>query len=267
MFRLIQLVLLIGFSGLVMAQDTKAGARPARPTPPTRDPKTPGYVKAKELPDGEGAAGGCGWELHHRADASSRTGDDGAGRRAARQGVEFTMESKDSKFYPGIARDVFGTADPNNPKTLIVESTRQGLSAHDHGLRPAQYKHGHEGTVHRHARRTGPDSRLLLPHVLDNLIAQKRVPAMIAISIQNGGGDAQGSERGLEYDTMSGKFAEFIESGGAAGGGEECNVKLTRKDPMAARPWAAARARRGVHDGLVSPRVVPPRHQLLRHLS
>jgi enterochelin esterase family protein len=29
--------------------------------------------------------------------------------------------------------------------------------------------------------------------------------------IQNGGGDAQGSERGLEYDTMSGKFAEFID--------------------------------------------------------
>ncbi len=25
---------------------------PARPTPPTRDPHTPGYVTAKELPDG-----------------------------------------------------------------------------------------------------------------------------------------------------------------------------------------------------------------------
>ena len=51
-----------------------------------------------------------------------------------------------------------------------------------------------------------------LPRVLDNLIAQKRVPAMIAVMIQNGGGDAQGSQRGLEYDTMSGKFAEFIEA-------------------------------------------------------
>ena len=26
--------------------------RPARPAPPTRDPHTPGYVTAKELPDG-----------------------------------------------------------------------------------------------------------------------------------------------------------------------------------------------------------------------
>jgi enterochelin esterase-like enzyme len=34
---------------------------------------------------------------------------------------------------------------------------------------------------------------------------------MIGISIGNGGGDAQGSERGLEYDTMSGKYAEFVE--------------------------------------------------------
>jgi enterochelin esterase family protein len=38
------------------------------------------------------------------------------------------------------------------------------------------------------------------------------VPTLIAIMISHGGGDAQGHERGLEYDTMSGKFAEFIEA-------------------------------------------------------
>ena len=35
---------------------------------------------------------------------------------------------------------------------------------------------------------------------------------MIAISIGNGSGDAQGSQRGLEYDTMSGTYAEFVET-------------------------------------------------------
>src|SRR4051812_5594538 len=35
---------------------------------------------------------------------------------------QFSMESTNSKFYPGIARNVFGTVDPNNPKTLIVET-------------------------------------------------------------------------------------------------------------------------------------------------
>jgi len=55
----------------------------------------------------------------------------------------------------------------------------------------------------------GPDK--LLFTTLDGLIAEHKVPTMIAISIGNGSGDAQGSERGLEYDTMSGKYAEFVE--------------------------------------------------------
>ncbi len=48
---------------------TPPAAPPARPTPPTRDPHTPGYVTAKELPDGANAPGGRGWEFHHRPDA------------------------------------------------------------------------------------------------------------------------------------------------------------------------------------------------------
>jgi iron(III)-enterobactin esterase len=65
---------------------------------------------------------------------------------------------------------------------------------------------------------------------LDNLIAQKRVPVMIAISIGNGGGDAQGSQRGLEYDTMSGLYAEFVETEVLPLVEKQYNVKLTR-DP------------------------------------
>jgi enterochelin esterase-like enzyme len=38
------------------------------------------------------------------------------------------------------------------------------------------------------------------------------VPVQIAIMIQNGGGDAQGHERGKEYDNMSGLYAEYIET-------------------------------------------------------
>jgi enterochelin esterase-like enzyme len=74
----------------------------------------------------------------------------------------------------------------------------------------------------------GPD-RLLLT-VLDNLIAEGKVPAMAAISIGNGGGDAQGSERGLEYDTMSGRYAEFVETEVLPMVEAQCHVKLT-KDP------------------------------------
>ena len=39
---------------------------------------------------------------------------------------------------------------------------------------------------------------------LDNLIAQRRVPPMVSIQVGNGGQDAQGAQRGREYDTVSG---------------------------------------------------------------
>ncbi len=65
---------------------------------------------------------------------------------------------------------------------------------------------------------------------LDNLIAEHKVPVQIAISIGNGGGDAQGSERGLEYDTMSGLYAEWVEKEVLPLVEKQYNVTLT-KDP------------------------------------
>jgi iron(III)-enterobactin esterase len=70
----------------------------------------------------------------------------------------------------------------------------------------------------------------MLPVALDNLIAEHKVPVMIAISIGNGSGDAQGSERGLEYDNMSGLYAEFVEKEVLPLVEQKCNVTLT-KDP------------------------------------
>src|SRR5262249_5173405 len=51
-----------------------------------------------------------------------------------------------------------------------------------------------------------------LPTILDNMIAAHRLPAIVAVMIANGGGDSRGSERGLEYDSVNGKNAEFIEA-------------------------------------------------------
>jgi hypothetical protein len=47
--------------------------------------------------------------------------------------------------------------------------------------------------------------------VLDNLIHQRKLPAMVAVTIQAGGQDAQGSQRGFEYDAVSGTYTEFVE--------------------------------------------------------
>ena len=95
---------------------------------------------------------------------------------------------------------------------------------------PAQYKKGTKApfiVTHDGPKFGEPD--MVLPRMLDNLIAQKRVPAMVAVMIQNGGGDAQGCERGLEYDTMSGKFAEFIEAEVLPAVEKHASVKLTRE--------------------------------------
>jgi|SRR6516162_5227221 hypothetical protein len=43
---------LIGGVCLAVAQTPSRATHPVPPTPPTRDPYTPGYITAKELPDG-----------------------------------------------------------------------------------------------------------------------------------------------------------------------------------------------------------------------
>lgn len=127
---------------------------------------------------------------------------------------QFLMKSADSKIYPhAIAREKFGTPDPGNPRTLIVETHEKPweraitvyLPARLTSDTPAALLVTHDGP-----KMGEPD--LSLPRVLDNLIHQKRVPPLVAVMIQNGGGDAQGHQRGLEYDTLSGRFAEFIQT-------------------------------------------------------
>jgi len=103
-----------------------AAAQTPRPTPPTRDPNTPGYVTAKELPDGSvpppTADGNFIIGPTHNP-APEMTVQDGVPQGTI---YNFTMSSADSKIYPGIARDpgTFGTPDPNDPANLSAEYGR-----------------------------------------------------------------------------------------------------------------------------------------------
>src|SRR5688572_12746408 len=204
------------------------GGRGARPPAPTRDPNTPGYVKAKELADG---AIPSAKENGNFIIGPTYTP---APEMSVKEGVpqvqifEFTMESKDSKIYPGIARDPNTPTrpDPADPSKLIVSSGPKPYTRRVAVYVPKQYVPGTEAPFTVGA--DGPD-RILFT-ALDNLIAEKRVPVMIAISIGNGSGDAQGSQRGLEYDTMSGLYAEFVEKEVLPLVEKQYNVKLT-KDP------------------------------------
>lgn len=77
---------------------------------------------------------------------------------------------------------------------------------------PAAYKDGTKAPIL--ISHDGPSRLNLVRNALDNLTTSKdpnrKLPAFIAISVQNGGNDSYGSQRGLEYDTMSDRLARFI---------------------------------------------------------
>jgi enterochelin esterase family protein len=215
--------------GSAIAQSMAPAPPAAAPTPPTRDPHTSGYVKAKELPDAivapKDADGNFILGPTHNP-APEMTPQEGVPQGTV---STFTMQSSDSKIYPGIAREAntFGTADPTGPAKMVVTTSHPAPYTRRVTVYvPKQYVPGTAAPFIVGA--DGPDQALFT--VLDNLIAQHRVPVMIAISIGNGSGDAQGSERGLEYDTMSGLYAEFVEKEVLPLVEKQYNVKLTN-DP------------------------------------
>ena len=183
----------------------------SRPDPAPRDPHTPGYVIATELPDATNAPANTDGNFilgptHTPAPESTAYSSSPQGLVA-----DFTLSSADSKIYPGIARDpkTFGTPDPTDPAKLVVTTSHPAPYTRKVTVYiPKQYVPGSRAPFIVGA--DGPDA--LLFTVLDNLIAENRIPPIIAISVSNGGGDAQGSERGLEYDTMSGRYTNFIET-------------------------------------------------------
>ncbi len=226
-------VLLVAASFLVQAQaplssSPSSAPQPSRPPFPTRDPHTPGYVSATRLPDGavpSPTADGNFIIGPTHPPAPETTAPDLTNGSV----IEFTMNSTDSKYYPGIARDkgTFGTPDPSDPAKLIITTSHPAPYTRKVAVYvPRSYVPGSEAPFIVGA--DGTDRMLFT--ALDGLIAEHKLPVMIAISIGNGGGDAQGSERGLEYDTMSGKYAEFVENEVLPRVESEARVKLTR-DP------------------------------------
>jgi len=125
--------------------------------------------------------------------------------------VSFTLNAADSKFYPDTGKK---GATATRKVTVYI---------------PSQYVTGTPAPFIVSADAYGARNNQL-PNVLDNMIADHRLPVMIAVMIANGGGDGGGSERGLEYDTVAGKNAEFIEAEILPKVEKDYGVTLT-KDP------------------------------------
>jgi enterochelin esterase family protein len=125
----------------------------------------------------------------------------------------FTMNSEDSKIYPGIAKRQPGVVPYKRQVCVYV---------------PKQYVTGSPAPFIVVQDGLGYTNQL--PAVLDNMIHEKRLPVMIAVMINSGGGDAQGSQRGLEYDTVSDQYTTFIETEVLPRIAKDFNVTFT-KDP------------------------------------
>lgn len=112
---------------------------------------------------------------------------------------EFSMKLADSKIFRGDDT----TLDPKKP----VRTERQIWV-----YVPAAYQDGTKAPIL--VTHDGPSRLELVRNALDNLTISKdpnrRLPAFITIAVQNGGNDSYGSQRGLEYDTMSDRLARFI---------------------------------------------------------
>lgn len=199
--------------------------------PPVRKYDDPGAPKFKKLKPGENPPVDVTGNFVIGPDyvtAPEMKVTDGVPRGKVKQ---FTIDSKETKLLnPGIARKVFGKVDPKNPKTLIVDTFPIDYKRQITVYIPSQYRAGTEAPfmVIHDGPKGKPDQTI--PRILDNLIQQKRIPPIIAIMVANGGGDAQGHQRGKEYDTMSGLFADYIETEVLPRVEKNCNVKLT-KDP------------------------------------
>jgi enterochelin esterase-like enzyme len=115
------------------------------------------------------------------------------------QSFEFSMTLADSKIFPGTDTTL-------DPKKQVRKQRKIFVYV------PAAYKDGAKAPLL--VMFDGPSNMNLVRNALDNLTISKdpnrSLPAFIAVGVENGGNDGKGSERGLEYDTMSDRHARFI---------------------------------------------------------
>jgi len=145
---------------------------------------------------------------------------------------ELLMQSADSSIFPGIVRiesDITARRDAFGNRIAAPAEQISAAGPYERHVWvyvPQQYVPGRPAPFM--VVQDGHSYETRMPDVLDNLIAAHRLPAMILVMLDSGGSDAQGSERGLEYDTISDRYTRFIESEVLPRVAKECNVVFTK---------------------------------------
>jgi iron(III)-enterobactin esterase len=167
----------------------------------------------------------CGWSMTPAQDKEASIGPLADG--SVTIGPNYTP-APELKVRPEVPKGVLKSFVINNKESKIYPFNATGMKKAPAETRnvsvyiPSQYK---PGTPVPFSVIQDASYIKILPTILDNMIHDKRLPVMAAVFVPNGGGT-----RSVEYDTVSGKYAEFIEAEVLPRVEKECNVTLT-KDP------------------------------------
>ena len=176
------------------------GGVPAGGTAAAGSPTTGGTAA------GGAAAGGAAADVGSEGDGDSKLGPSYTNQKEltnqgkpAGKSFSFAMPLAQSKLFDGKA-----------PTLTRPASTTRTINVYV----PAKYQDGTPAPVL--VIQDGPGQLTQVARALDNLTvetdATRRLPAFVVVAVANGGDDSIGSERGLEYDTMSDKYARFVET-------------------------------------------------------
>ena len=156
---------------------------------------------------GTGSTGGSQTEVSSEGDGDSEIGPTytkdpnltDLGKPKGKK-FSFTMKSSDSMIFRGEDATLTKTPGPFQRSVTVYV--------------PDQYKDGTEAPVL--VIQDGPGPIDSISRALDNLTLStdplKKLPPFVAVAVGSGPADGQGSERGLEYDTMSDRYSRFIDT-------------------------------------------------------
>jgi len=125
---------------------------------------------------------------------------------------EFILYSEDSKIYPGIVRVGKMERDARGNYSVAPGTSLSAPGRYERHVFvyiPRQYVPGTPAPFM--VVQDGRSYVKRMANIMDNMIAAKRLPPMVLVLADSGGSDAQGSERGLEYDTLSDRYSNWVE--------------------------------------------------------
>src|SRR5689334_22820902 len=129
--------------------------------------------------------------------------------------IRFTMNSAESKIFPtapagggrGARAGGDATAEPPQPQTF-QRQVAVYIPAGYVPNTPTPFIVVQDGQTYVNDAGTPVTDKAFMPPMLDNLIYEKRIPPIVAVLIAPG----PGAQRSIEYDTVSDRYTNFIET-------------------------------------------------------